>query len=250
MAAIALLLGLETMSWVAAGIAVILGIVPLLRTLPPMARVGGGNAVRRTPNWAQLATLAAAVVIIGAAVGIKGVIGQNSAEGAACARPRDPITEAKVTSAGSNAFPDLRMKSMAYSLSYNGTEFMYLEVTGQIVGEVPDDQLLYPFGTADPKSRDMYNNPGSGRFFWGKDELIVPDRNGCWSKPQREFGGYAGARGLTFYYHLGLVPRGQLSCLQALVSTKAGREHGQNTAELARCGVTLLGYAHIPTDRP
>lgn len=264
LAAIALLLGLEAMSWIAAGVAVVLGIIPLFGTAkaPPAERAGDGDepreAARERPDdgsvrsrparWPQWAVLGIAVLVFGAAVLLNGVVKANAPEAVTCPAPRDPTTQAKVTAASSAAHPDVRLESMVYSLSYNGSKVMYLEVSGRIRGKVPEDQMLYPFGTADPKSRDMDGHPGNGRFYWAQDELIVPDGNGCWSKPQREFGGYAGARGLTFYYHLGLVPRAQLSCLQALVAKKEARENGQSAAELGRCGVTLLGYGHIPTD--
>jgi hypothetical protein len=249
LAAVALLLGLEAMSWIAAGIAVVLGVIALFSGT---TGTDGQRVARFRPpaSWAQKAVLAGSVIIVAGAVAFRGIVGPIGAGAEACPMPSDPTTRATITSTSSATHPDLKIKSMVYSLTYNGTDFMYLETTGQIAGRTPNDQLLYPFGSADPKTRDIYGNAGSERFFWGRDELIEPDQNGCWSKPQRKFGGYPGARGLTFYYHLGLVPRAQLSCLDALVSTKRVKDDGMEAADLARCGVTLLGYGHIPTDPP
>ncbi|MEV0380446.1 hypothetical protein [Nonomuraea sp. NPDC050643] len=265
MAAVAVLLGLEAMSWVAAGIAVVLGVIALFSG--PTGTGGGG--FRLPAGRGQQAMLVGAAIVLGGAVALRAVVnpagsGADPAGSTAgptapevkptapkattCPKPPDPTTRAVLTSTPSASYPGLGIKSMIYSLTYNGEDFMHLEMTGQITGEVPDDHLLYPFGSADPRTRDAYGNAGSDHLFWGKDELIEPDPDGCWSKPRRQFGGYPGARGLTFRYHLGLVPQSRLSCLSALVSTKKGQDHGQEPKELARCGITLLGYAHIPTD--
>lgn len=250
MTAVAVLIGLEKMSWVAAGMAVVLGVIALFNGTTGTDGRSAAGGFRLSVSRTQKFMLVGAVIILGAAATFRVIVGPVGLETAACSKPPDPITRAKVFSAPSAAYPDLKIRSMVYNLTYNGMDFMHLEATGQIAGTVPDDQLLYPFGSADPKSRDAFGNPGSGRFFWGRDEQIVPDRDGCWSKPQREFGGYPGARGLTFHYYLGLVSRSQLSCLDKLVSTKSGKEHGQEARELARCGVILLGHAQIPTDPP
>ncbi|MFC5815623.1 hypothetical protein [Nonomuraea harbinensis] len=259
MGGVAVLIGLEAMSWVASGVAAVFGVITASNEIaraggdgPSDARTGGEsspNRPRRLTGQAWTAVLVGAMaVVFGAAVAFRLIVNPVGSETLTCPKPSDPITQAKVTSASTAAYPDLKIESFVYNVTYNGTDFMHLEATGRITGKVPEDQLLYPFGSADPRTRDAYGNAGVEGLFWGKDELIVPDQNGCWSKPQRRFGGYAGARGLTFYYHLGLVPHSQISCLDKVLSTKDAEDNGVEAADLTRCGVTLLGYAHIPTD--
>jgi hypothetical protein len=253
---VAILAGLEAMSWVASGLAAVLGVITATHEL---ARTGGGRTETLRPDggkprltgqgWAAV-LVGAVAVLFGVAATFRLLAGPAGAAAVACPKPSDPITEAKVTTMTSAAFRDLRTESFVYSLTYNGMDFMHLEAAGRISGKIPEGQLLYPFGSADPKTRDAYDNPGAAGLYWSKEELIVPDPDGCWYKPQRKFGGYAGARGLTFYYHLGLVPHTQIPCLDKITSTKKARDGGVTAADLAMCGVTLLGYAHIPTDRP
>ncbi|MFC6581816.1 hypothetical protein [Planomonospora parontospora] len=249
LAAVAVLFNLEVMSWVAAGFGAVLGVVALFKRETSAEEGPVGSGSRLSAGWVQKALIVGGVLIFGAAVALRIIVNPVSSEAATpCAEPSDPITRAKVTSTPPAAHPGLELKSALYSIKYNRADSMTLEISGQITTQVPDGQLLYPFKRAEPGTRDHKGNPGSGRFFWGRDAEITLDQNGCWYQQRSNFGGYSGARGLTFYYYVGLVPRAQLSCMDRLVSTKAGKEHGQDTDDLTRCGVTMLGYAHIPTD--
>ncbi|MGK5556926.1 hypothetical protein ACSNOI_35485 [Actinomadura kijaniata] len=169
----------------------------------------------------------------------------------ACPGPSEPRTRAEVVPARVPGVGEIGIKSVVYSLKDGKTDTapqMFIELTGQLSGQLPADQVLYPFLWADPETRDSTpeHNPGSGRYFWGRTVPVIPDRHGCWSQPQRLLA-YAGAHGLHFRLHLGLIPRAQVPCLERLVSSKQGHEHGQTQDELTGCNVTLLGYALIPT---
>ncbi|MEV0584582.1 hypothetical protein [Nonomuraea sp. NPDC050310] len=256
LAGVTWVVGLEKMSWIAAGGSLVLAMVAAFGGSSSGAGtgVGGGDDGGRSRPVLQrshkIALAAGLAVVIGSTALVKAVVpAAAGSEAEACPGPSDPVTQAPVRSTRVAAHPSLAVTSFAYSLFYGADGTMELEPTGQLSEPIPPGQMLYPFGWADPGSRDSTpeHNPGSGRYLWGHSRQIFPDANGCWAQPRRAYGGYSGARGLTFRMYFGLVPRAQLHCLQGLVATEAGREHGQTLDELTGCGVTLLGYAVIPT---
>jgi hypothetical protein len=257
LAGVAMVVGLETMSWIAAGAGLVVAVIALFVSSTSAADstgpsgTGRGRRERLVLNRMQKTALVVGLaVIVGATTLVKVIVPTAAgSEPGACPGPSGPVTEAPVFSNRLAAYPGLAIKSFAYSLTYGVGSTMELEPTGQITGPIPVDHLLYPFGWADPASRDStpQRNPGSGRYLWGHTRQIFPDEIGCWAQPGRPYGGYPGARGMIFRMYFGLVPRAQLHCLQGLVATEAGREHGQSLDELTGCGVVLLGYALIPT---
>ncbi|WP_204043387.1 hypothetical protein [Acrocarpospora phusangensis] len=130
-----------------------------------------------------------------------------------------------------------------------GAPFVFLEVSGQLSGRIPAGRLLYPFGWSDPSTVDSTpeQNPGTGRYSWGRNHRILPDSDGCWYQPKRSIA-YSRAHGLTFRHYYGLISENDLPCLERLFEADT-RGDGFDGESVARCGVEFLGFITIPTER-
>jgi hypothetical protein len=144
----------------------------------------------------------------------------------------------------------LNLHSFTYTLHHGKLgDWVYVDLFGNISGNIPEDSHLYLFAWADPTTNGIIGK-GNNLYQWLDNHEITRSSAGCWSISRLELG-YPGFEGITVRYYPAVVSKSQAGCLTPEIEseTKDGNRDGLPLNIVEGCGVKFLGYWVVPTGR-